>query len=190
LKRLGYGSVEEKIAEQFHTTPNLLRLLNPGRQIGAAGEQLNVPHITRPALAQKAAAVIVTEASSTVVAIDGLGQIIRQYVASMGSEKDPLPIGDWQVTRIIRNPKFYYNPGLFWDANPSHSKATIQSGPNNPAGLVWIDLSKEHYGIHGTPNPSTVGHAQSHGCIRLTNWDVLELAAMVEKGTLVLMRAE
>jgi lipoprotein-anchoring transpeptidase ErfK/SrfK len=190
LKSLGYESATEKIAEQFHMTPGLLRNLNPGKDLEKAGEQLNVLHITRPPIAEMAAALIVTESSSTVTAIDGAGDVIRQYVASMGSDKDPLPVGDWEVTGIVRKPKFHYNPELFWDADPSHSKATLPAGPNSPVGLVWIDLSKEHYGIHGTPNPATVGHRESHGCIRLPNWDALELAALVEKGTLVLMRKE
>ena len=101
----------------------------------------------------------------------------------MGSEHDPLPVGEWQVTGIHHNPIFYYNPELFWDADPSHSKAKIAPGPNNPVGVVWIDLTKEHYGIHGTPGPASVGHAQSHGCVRLTNWDAAELAQMLREKT-------
>jgi lipoprotein-anchoring transpeptidase ErfK/SrfK len=101
----------------------------------------------------------------------------------MGSEHDPLPVGEWKVNgATTKPPVFNYNPGLFWDADVTHSKATIPAGPNNPVGLVWIDLSKEHYGIHGTPRPENVGKTQSHGCIRLTNWDALELGAMVKPG--------
>ncbi len=73
-------------------------------------------------------------------------------------------------------PPFHYNPDLFWDANPRTRKRRFQPGPNNPVGVVWIDLSKEHYGIHGTPEPSRIGHVQSHGCVRLTNWDVQRVA--------------
>jgi lipoprotein-anchoring transpeptidase ErfK/SrfK len=104
------------------------------------------------------------------------------YVATIGSEHDPLPIGDWKIPGVRRNPEFHYDPKLFWDASSKDMKTLIQPGPNNPVGLVWIDLSKEHYGIHGTPEPSLVGHAYSHGCIRLTNWDALELASLVKPG--------
>jgi lipoprotein-anchoring transpeptidase ErfK/SrfK len=104
-------------------------------------------------------------------------------VATIGSEHDPLPVGEWKVRSVTRDPVFHYNPDLFWDAKAGDSKATLKAGPNNPVGLVWIDLSKEHYGIHGTPDPSRIGHTTSHGCIRLTNWDALELAAMVRPGT-------
>ena len=95
----------------------------------------------------------------------------------------PLPVGNWKINGVLRNPSFHYNPDLFWDANATDQKAMIKPGPNNPVGLVWITLSKEHYGIHGSPEPSRIGHSESHGCIRLTNWDALELAGMVRAGT-------
>jgi lipoprotein-anchoring transpeptidase ErfK/SrfK len=83
---------------------------------------------------------------------------------------------------VRHNPWFYYNPKLFWNANPDDARAKIPPGPNNPVGVVWMGLTKPHYGIHGTPSPSKIGHAESHGCIRLTNWDALELSGMVHKG--------
>ena len=100
-----------------------------------------------------------------------------------GSRHDPLPLGRWSVTAVHESPVFHYNPSLFWDADPSHSKARIAAGPNNPVGVAWIDINKPHYGIHGTLEPSTVGHVQSHGCIRMTNWDVQRVAAWVTRGT-------
>jgi lipoprotein-anchoring transpeptidase ErfK/SrfK len=101
----------------------------------------------------------------------------------MGSEHDPLPLGDWKIVDIQQNPVFHFNPEFFWDAKPHDQKAEIAAGPNNPVGVVWIGLSKEHYGIHGTPDPGKVGHTESHGCIRLTNWDAEELSQMVKRGT-------
>jgi lipoprotein-anchoring transpeptidase ErfK/SrfK len=89
---------------------------------------------------------------------------------------------------VQRNPRFHYKPDLFWDADPSHAKATLAPGPNSPVGVVWIDLSKEHYGIHGTAEPGQIGNTQSHGCIRLTNWDALELAELVGPGTPALLQ--
>ena len=102
-----------------------------------------------------------------------------------GSQNDPLPIGEWKVNGVQNNPTFKYNPALFWDANPSHTKATVPAGPNGPVGLVWIDISKEHYGLHGSPEPSQIGRTESHGCVRLTNWDALRVAALVKPGTRV-----
>ncbi len=182
LPALSYENPQEELGERFHCSPALLAKLNPGKDLTKPGEEIQVPNI-RAAITAKAASVVVSKSEVTVTALDSAGKVIAQYPATIGSEHDPLPIGDWQVANITRNPVFNYNPGLFWDAEPTHSKAKIPAGPNNPVGVVWIGLTKEHYGIHGTPNPASVGHAESHGCIRLTNWDAIELAGMVAKGT-------
>jgi lipoprotein-anchoring transpeptidase ErfK/SrfK len=182
LKYLGYSSALEGIAEKFHINPALLQRLNPGSRFTAAGEKIYVPNVPAE-LSAKAAKVVVSKSDSTVKVLNDMGQVVAQYPCTSGSEHDPLPIGDWTVTGVFKNPKFNYNPDLFWDAKASDSKATIAPGPNNPVGRVWIDLSKEHYGIHGTPSPALIGHTESHGCIRLTNWSAMELAGMVEKGT-------
>jgi lipoprotein-anchoring transpeptidase ErfK/SrfK len=119
---------------------------------------------------------------------DAAGRVVFHAPVTSGSERDPLPIGNWKVTAIQKMPVFNYNPDLFWDADPSHSKARIPPGPNNPVGIAWIDLSKEHYGIHGTPEPSKIGHTQSHGCVRLTNWDVQRVLPWVQVGAAVEFR--
>jgi lipoprotein-anchoring transpeptidase ErfK/SrfK len=182
LKYLGYASPLEGIAEKFHVQPALLQKLNPGRGFQKAGEEITVPNVRNP-IKGMAARVIVSKHDSIVQVFDVNGKLLAQYPCTTGSEHDPLPIGEWKVTEIDKNPKFHYNPKLFWDAKAKDSAATIAPGPRNPVGLVWIDLSKEHYGIHGTPGPGNIGHTESHGCIRLTNWDALELAGMVQPGT-------
>jgi lipoprotein-anchoring transpeptidase ErfK/SrfK len=121
--------------------------------------------------------------SLTVTGADG--KILFFAPVTTGTQNDPLPIGEWEVNGVQHNPTFKYNPDLFWDANPSHTKATIPAGPNGPVGLVWIDISKEHYGLHGSPEPSQIGRTESHGCVRLTNWDALRVAALVKPGTRV-----
>ena len=182
LDKLGYTSALEGLGEKFHCTPALLQRLNPGKSFTRAGVVLQVPNVHNTAPAGKAAKVVVDQSDSSVNALDAQGNLIASYPATMGSEHDPLPIGNWKINGVSRNPTFNYNPDLFWDAKPKDDKAKLAAGPNNPVGLVWIDLSKEHYGIHGTPVPSTIGKTESHGCIRLTNWDVLELADMVSPG--------
>jgi lipoprotein-anchoring transpeptidase ErfK/SrfK len=129
--------------------------------------------------------VTVSKSKSALTVTNTAGQIIFFAPVTTGSDNDPLPIGEWKVDGLQFNPVFNYNPELFWDADPSHTKAKIPAGPNNPVGFVWIDLSKPHYGIHGTPEPSTIGRTQSHGCVRLTNWDAIKLAGMVKPGTKV-----
>jgi lipoprotein-anchoring transpeptidase ErfK/SrfK len=183
LDALGYGSPIELLCEKFHVSPKLLTSLNPGKVFDRAGERIVVPSVsTTSASTIRAASIVVRERERTVSALDTNGQVIAQFPASMGSEHDPLPIGKWKINGVGKNPAFHYNPKLFWDADPKDSNVKIAPGPNNPAGVVWIDLSKPHYGIHGTPDPSLVGHTQSHGCIRLTNWDAVHLARMVFPG--------
>lgn len=186
LKSLGYTSIVEMIAERFHASPALLQRLNPKAGF-TSGEQITVPNVTVVSEAEgkpiPGIAVRVSKSESVLQVTDAGGKVLMHAPVTSGSEHDPLPIGSWTVTAVARNPSFNYNPDLFWDADPSHAKAKLPPGPNNPVGLVWIDINKPHYGIHGTPEPGTVGHTESHGCVRLTNWDALKLAAMVGKGT-------
>ena len=215
LPGLSYRSPLEALAERFHATPALLQRLNPEATFGA-GEEITVPDVEpmlipaelpkqekkptaaeRKASAQAAGAeakakpdvtVIVSKSESALTVTDASGKVVLYAPVTSGSERDPLPIGEWKVNGVSITPPFRYNPELFWDADPSHTKAVIPPGPNNPVGLVWIDISKEHYGLHGTPEPSTIGRTESHGCVRLTNWDALRLASMVKPGTPVVFR--
>ena len=127
----------------------------------------------------------VSRSSSSLTVTDNDGKALFFAPVTTGSRNDPLPIGEWKVNGVQNNPPFHYNPDLFWDADPGHTKATIPPGPNGPVGLVWIDISKEHYGLHGSPEPSKIGRTESHGCVRLTNWDALRVAALVRPGTRV-----
>jgi lipoprotein-anchoring transpeptidase ErfK/SrfK len=188
LKKLGFASLVEMLGERFHASPALLKQLNPTAKF-VAGEEITVPNTeivsTLEAKAIPNIVVRVSKSKSTLTVTDQSGGTLMHAPVTSGSEHDPLPIGSWTVTAVARNPSFNYNPDLFWDAEPSHAKAKIAPGPNGPVGVVWIDISKPHYGLHGTPEPGTVGHTSSHGCVRMTNWDALKLAAMVGKGTKV-----
>jgi lipoprotein-anchoring transpeptidase ErfK/SrfK len=206
LPALGYSSVDEALSERFHTTPAVLRRLNPSATF-AAGEAIAVPNVepmeppvatppppaapqakavgTSGARDRSTVVVTVSRSAGTLSVADGSGRIVLFAPVTTGSENDPLPIGEWKVNGTQLNPPFRYNPELFWDADPSHTKATIPPGPNGPVGVAWIDISKEHYGLHGSPEPASIGRTQSHGCVRLTNWDVLRLAALVGPGTKV-----
>jgi lipoprotein-anchoring transpeptidase ErfK/SrfK len=187
LPALGYESAQEALGERFHASPKLLAALNPGIPLDTAGEQIYVPNVNVPAPGP-AARVVVSKSESSVAALDRDGRVLAWYAATIGSEHDPLPLGNWKINGVERNPQFHYDPDLFWDANTGDQKTVIQPGPNNPVGVVWIALSKEHYGIHGSPEPSRIGHTESHGCIRLTNWDAMELAGMVKPGTPATLR--
>jgi lipoprotein-anchoring transpeptidase ErfK/SrfK len=215
LPALGYTSLIEAIAERFHSTPEFLKKLNPSA-LFAEGEEIQVPNVeamVMPAVpsnlpvekpseqpipevapAREAeppkpdVVVTVTKNMSALTVTDASEHIVFYAPVTTGSRHDPLPIGNWKVNGVQHNPVFRYNPRLFWNADPKDTKATIPAGPNNPVGLVWIDISKEHYGLHGTPEPSTIGRAESHGCVRLTNWDALRLARLVKPGTRVVFK--
>ena len=182
LKSLGYQSAHEKLGERFHVNPALLVRINPRKSFTKAGEQILVPNVSRQ-YSVPADKVVVSKNNRTVSAFRADGALLAQYPATMGSEHDPLPVGDWKISEISHYPWFHYNPALFWDAKPKDARAKIPPGPNNPVGVVWIGLSREHYGIHGSPEPGRIGHAESHGCIRLTNWDAEELSKMLKVGT-------
>lgn len=210
LTSLGYRGMMEALAERFHTDHDTLVALNsPTTKIGP-GRVIRVPAIPDAATAkdepddrgwantlaslgvdprQPAGKKIVVDKSEGVLKVlSAEGRLISQFPATMGSAHDPLPIGNWKVTGISKNPEFHYNPNLFWDASSADKKAVLPPGPNGPVGVVWIDLSKPHYGIHGTSEPSTVGKAESHGCIRLANWNAARLAQMVRPGTPVVFQ--
>ena len=129
--------------------------------------------------------VAINPAAKIITLEDESHQVIFHAPVTSGSQHDPLPIGTWKVNGVQQNPTFNYNPALFWDADPSATKAKIPAGPNGPVGTIWIDIDKPHYGLHGTPEPGRVGYTTSHGCVRLTNWDAERLAALVKKGTRV-----
>ena len=190
LPALGFTSPLELISERWHSSPALIQSLNPGVTI-AAGAVLQVPNVratAAPSTEETAPSSVSVSVSKNrrdlTVTADG-GRVVFYAPVTVGSQHDPLPIGEWKVTGVQKNPVFHYNPDLFWDADASHAKAKVPAGPNSPVGVVWIDISKPHYGIHGTPEPSQIGRTESHGCVRLTNWDAMSLAALVRPGTKV-----
>jgi lipoprotein-anchoring transpeptidase ErfK/SrfK len=196
LPALGYTSVLEELGEKFHSSPAMLQQLNPGAHF-SADSTIKVPAVKpfdvnapKPAFDPGAAdaTVQVTRAESAVRVTRADGTLIFFAPVTTGSEHDPLPPGDWKVTGVAWHPTFHYNPDLFWDAKAADTRATLKAGPNNPVGIVWIDVNIEHYGLHGTPEPGNIGHTESHGCVRLTNWDAARLTAFVKAGTPVLFR--
>lgn len=178
MQYLGYTSVEEKLSERFHMDIDLLRTLNPGSKF-ASGETIAVAIVGAP----RTGAVKRIEArrdTGEVIAFAEDGSIIAAYPATIGSQDNPSPEGRHKINGVARSPKYEYNPKVNFQQGKNEKKLTLPSGPNNPVGSVWIDLSEPTYGIHGTPEPSKIDKAGSHGCVRLTNWDVEELASMVK----------
>jgi lipoprotein-anchoring transpeptidase ErfK/SrfK len=252
MQELGYQSLDERLAERFHTTAEVLEQLNPNGQpagvatpalaeggehtaqgnaqaasaspspspsatrdpaesVFHAGQLVRVPNVGRDRIDPSkvrdktwqatlaslgigtdqphVAKIVVDKSGGWLKGYDEAGKLVAMFTVTTGSQHDPLPLGEWGITTISRNPHFNYNPDLFWDAEASDTEQRLPPGPNGPVGVVWIDLTKEHYGIHGTPEPQTIGRTQSHGCVRLTNWDAARLAQMVDTSTKVVFQA-
>ena len=183
LDRMSYASVQEKLAERFHMSEELLRKLNPEAEFDKVGTEIVVANVMREGLPGKVARLEVQQ--EQVRAFDKDDRILAIYPATIGSQERPSPTGDFKVTAIANNPVFYYDPALNLQNVEAQEKLELPPGPNNPVGVVWISISAKGYGIHGTPHPEEVGKTASHGCIRLTNWDARELAKHVSKATTV-----
>jgi lipoprotein-anchoring transpeptidase ErfK/SrfK len=182
---LAYTSPREKLAEKFHMSPELLSALNPREKFDKAGHTIVVANVPTKALSDKVSRITVDKTNQELRAFGPDGKLLAYYPATVGSEEKPAPTGTLKVTTVKKNPTYHYNPAYAFKGVRTKQPFTIQPGPNNPVGLVWIGLTGEGYGIHGTPEPSKVGKTQSHGCVRLTNWDALQLASSVSKGTRV-----
>lgn len=189
-----YESLAEKLAERYHTSEELLRQLNPDIDLNtvAAGASLIVPNVERgsaaPANAGGIARIVISDGGGYLHALDASDRIVYHFPATLGSDYSPSPTGDYSITNIAHDPTWHYQPDLLEGVDDSDPDAVLPAGPNNAVGVVWMQLSMPHYGIHGTSAPETIGYATSNGCIRLTNWDAELLGERVQPGTPVEFR--
>jgi lipoprotein-anchoring transpeptidase ErfK/SrfK len=184
FKSAGYRTLREALAEKFHMSEELLDALNPEKSL-QAGETIVVANVLAGAKPEQAARLDVDVRRQIVKAYSARDQLIGFFKASVGSEDKPSPSGSLTVVSIVSEPSWHYNPKYQFKEIETNKPFDINSGPNNPLGLVWIALSKPSYGIHGTSEPSKVGREASHGCVRLTNWDAERLSEMLKKGVTV-----
>lgn len=183
LEGLSYESPAELLAEKFHMAQSFLEALNPGADFGSAGTKITVIVPGDDKLNADVARIEVDKASSEVRAYASDGKLVATYPATVGSSTFPSPSGNMEVRAVAPAPKYYFDPSdRKWGPD---KKLTIAAGPNNPVGSTWIDLSKDGYGIHGSPDPKLIGKTASHGCVRLTNWDAEELGGAVSQGAKV-----
>ena len=206
---LGYRNMLEKLAERYHTTPETIVALNGADKLIGVGQTLTLPNVI-PASRDYAGAIdkqapllaelnvdaeqpngdyiVVDKSEGTLKVFEGKfssgtdGKLLAQFPVTTGSSHDPLPLGNWKVPTFSFLPPFHYQPDLFWDVSDAKEEHKLPPGPNGLVGVAWLDLTKEHYGIHGTPEPQLIGKTQSHGCLRMTNWDVMRLSRMMKPG--------
>lgn len=183
LKALSYTSPREALAEKFHMAEALLAALNPKKKFDQAGETIFVANVSNRPNKLAISRIDVDKMRQTVKAFDPSGALIAFFPATVGSDEKPTPRGTLKVVSAHADPTYRYNPDYKFKGVKSKKPFTIEPGPNNPVGSFWIGLSAEGYGIHGTSNPSKISKSESHGCVRLTNWDAGLLAANVKKGT-------
>ncbi len=179
---LGYRSAEELFGERFHMDRKFLRALNPGVDMSIAGNRILVAEIATLPLAAKVARIDVDKARGQVLAFDARGELITAYPATIGSDELPSPSGSWVVRGVAPHPTYTYDPKKNFQQGSNIQKLILPPGPNNPVGAAFIALSKPTYGIHGTPDPAKIDKTRSHGCVRLTNWNAVELAGLVQVG--------
>ena len=184
LKGLHHTGPQELLAEKFHVEPALLTRLNPKESFKAAGSKILVPNVASKPTQAKVTKVVVSKTERTVRALDGEGKLIAFYPASVGSKERPSPSDTLAIRSVTENPTYRYSPQLNFKGVKAQHSFDIAAGPKNPVGSMWIDLG-DGYGIHGTPAPQNIGKTESHGCIRLANWDATALGKMVRKGTRV-----
>ncbi len=182
LPELGYTDPAQELSAKFHMSEGLLKALNPGADFSKAGSTIVVVQPDIAPLA-KVARVEVDKTANQVRALDSGGKVLAAFPATVGSTERPAPDGEWAVKAVAPHPDYTYDPKKLTFGPASKGVLTIKPGPNNPVGSTWIALTKESYGIHGTPDPDKVGKAASHGCVRLTNWDAALLGKAVSKGT-------
>jgi lipoprotein-anchoring transpeptidase ErfK/SrfK len=184
LDRMAYTSVTEALAERFHMDENYLKALNPDANFNRPGTIVKVANFGR-LVSTPVARIIADKIKKEVFAYDASGKLVAAYPATIGSSDTPSPSGTHAVSRVALDPNYTYNPNINFKQGQNDKILTIPPGPNGPVGNVWIALDKPTYGIHGTPDPSKIGKTESHGCVRLTNWDAAELAKLVKPGVSV-----
>jgi lipoprotein-anchoring transpeptidase ErfK/SrfK len=183
LPSLAYQNLGEAIGERFHMSPKLLSALNQGRNL-QAGQLILVADVGRAASLPVASSLRINKSDKMLYILGEGNKVIGAFPVSIGSSQDPLPEGALKITSEVKNPDYSYNPALL--RNPkADQKVKLPPGPNSPVGIMWLGLSKEHWGIHGTAEPSQMAKVETNGCVRLTNWDVLRLSTITAPGTVV-----
>jgi lipoprotein-anchoring transpeptidase ErfK/SrfK len=185
LPALAFTSPVQELAERFHMDEALLKSLNPGVDFGQAGSRIVVAALGPDRLKAPVERIEVDKTRRQIRAYGAGEVLLAVYPATVGSAERPAPEGEWAVRTVAPNPTYTYDPSRLTFGKTAEGKLTIRPGPNNPVGSTWIDLTKDTYGIHGTPDPRLVGKTASHGCVRMTNWDVRQLSQAVKKGTKV-----
>lgn len=205
LKFASYRNMLEEVAERYHTTPRTIVALNGPTALIGIGQTLRLPNVLPGSTSYQGSPlkdehrawfvklnvdadepkgdhIVIDKSEGQLKVMDDNDRLVAQFPVTTGSEHDPLPLGSWKVTTYAFLPPFHYQPDLFWDVSDDKEEQKLPPGPNGLVGVAWLDLTKDHYGIHGTPEPQLIGKTESHGCLRMTNWDVMRLSLIMKPG--------
>jgi len=185
---LGFESVLEMLAEEHHCSPRYLMRINPSIVWSrvAEGTQVKVPNTTLPNPLGSAALIHIQLAQRLLDVYDADNNLVARFPCSIATKADKRPVGNLTITAVAEQADYTFDPANFPsspEARAGSGKLTLRPGPNNPVGTTWLSLSKNSYGIHGTPDPEKIGRTTSLGCFRLSNWNAQRLAKMVQVGT-------
>jgi lipoprotein-anchoring transpeptidase ErfK/SrfK len=213
LKWLPYQSIAEAVAERYHCDVDFLEELNPGKTKGLKpGDTVTVPNVEpfsfsrdregkdskgandeedtaseskskKGSESKEPSRSLVVSTKTNMVEVHEGDKLVAAFPVTVGSSETNSPVGQWKVQRVTKLPVFRYDKQMLKHGERSGDFHLLPPGPNNPVGIMWIALNKKGIGLHGTDSPDQIGRNASHGCIRLANWDVVKLAALVEKGT-------
>ena len=184
--RLGYETILEALAEEYHASEEALRKLNPDAAWPnpPAGTSLVVPD-PRPFKMSPADTLTIVLGEKLIRATDAQGHLLAQFPCSIAKDKEKRPANDLTIVSCASNPSYTLDPAVFLEDKEVQAlgrRLIIPPGPNNPVGVAWITLSLPGYGIHGTPRPEDIGKTGSHGCFRLANWNAEKLLRMIRMG--------
>ncbi|MGI8889717.1 MAG: L,D-transpeptidase family protein [Chthoniobacterales bacterium] len=216
MESLPYRSFLELVGEKFHAREDFLKNINPAFnwQTAKPGDQVQVPNVTTPFEVQEAidlkrqteeaekANTLPTEdkkpeaekfalfvsVKDKIMEVKQGGKLVGSYPITPGSKSLPAPLGEWFVKGFAWMPTFRWDEAMLHSGERSKDFYQLPAGPNNPVGIVWMELNHKGSGLHGTEAPETIGRATSHGCIRLSNWNALDLGKKVLPGVHVTIR--
>ena len=188
LPRSAFRTPSEMFAERFHMDEDLLIQLNASVDLGVPGTVIAVTAVGPPKSGVAVTYLIADKSRAQLLGYGEGNRLVVSYPATIGSTAMPSPSGRHLVNAIAPDAAYYYRPDVNFRQGDNTEPLTIPPGPNNPIGTTWIDLTEPTYGIHGTPEPSRIDKTNSHGCVRLTNWDVEELVGLIAEGVPVEFR--
>lgn len=203
-KYLPYPSLTQFVCERYHCAPEFLARINKGVNLDSLkpGDQLRVPNVEpfkieelpkqgnlpdQPEFKNRVIRIHRKEKMLDLYEDDKLIAAIPITPGVVGGGSKETPAGTWKILGIAANPTFRWDEGVLNHGIRTETAYNLPAGPRNPVGVCWIGLNKPGIGIHGTNNPDTIGRAQSHGCMRTANWDVIRLAKMATKGMTVVI---